>query len=233
MIWAVDLLTNLDAAQEPQEVFALVERAALALGFEYCAYGMRVPVPLTRPQVLMFNNYPVAWRRRYEEARYVEVDPTVRHGRISQQPLIWSDEVFSATPELWNDARDSGLRFGWAQSSLDGQSVGGMLTLARSTGPLRSRELAAREPEMRWLVSVAHQGFRRVQATRSSVQLSEREKEVLRWSADGKTSDEIAEILAIAVATVKFHTRNAGLKLGTINRTATVARAAILGLLAE
>ena len=50
--------------------------------------------------------------------------------------LVWTDKVFAATPALWDEARDHGLRVGWAQSSLDGFGVGGMLTLSRPTEPL-------------------------------------------------------------------------------------------------
>ncbi|MCZ2903682.1 helix-turn-helix domain-containing protein [Burkholderia thailandensis] len=54
---------------------------------------------------------------------------------------------------------------------------------------------------------------------------------ILRWHADGKTAAEIGEILQISMDTVKFHTKNAVTKLGAANKTAAVARAAILGFL--
>ncbi len=231
--WADDLLCQLDLAEGEDAVFAHVRRAAETLGFEYCAYGMRLPGPMTRPRIIMVNNYPAAWQERYARRRYVDVDPTVRHGRRTERPIIWSDEVFSASPDLWSETRDAGLRVGWARSSLEGPGIGGMLTLARSDEPISERSLAATQSKMRWLASVAHQSFRRVLAHRWVVSLSSREREVLRWAADGKTFAEISKILNISIATAKFHARNAATKLGAPNLTATVARAAMLGLLAE
>lgn len=61
--------------------------------------------------------------------------------------------------------------------------------------------------------------------------LTGRELEVLKWAAYGKTSREISEILIISVNTVNFHMKNAMSKLETVNKTATVARASMLGLL--
>ena len=61
--------------------------------------------------------------------------------------------------------------------------------------------------------------------------LSVREKEVLRWAGDGKTSDQISQILNLSVSTVNFHLRNAMLKLDAPNKTAAVVRAIFLGLL--
>lgn len=232
MNWTDELLREIESADDEHALFATVQCAAEALGFDYCAYGMRIPVPVTKPRTIMLNSYPKAWQERYVEKNYLKVDPTVLLGRFSQQPIIWGDEIFAKTPELWNDARDAGLRVGWAKSILESQSVGGMLTLARADEPLTAKELAAKEHHMRWLANTAHQGFRRILAARWNIPLSSREKEVLRWAADGKTISEISEIMDISIATVKFHTRNAVDKLGTVNRTAAVARAVVMGLLA-
>jgi LuxR family maltose regulon positive regulatory protein len=61
--------------------------------------------------------------------------------------------------------------------------------------------------------------------------LTEREMEVLRLMAAGLTNREIAERLVVSPETVKKHTANIYGKLGTRNRTETVARARQLDLL--
>jgi LuxR family maltose regulon positive regulatory protein len=61
--------------------------------------------------------------------------------------------------------------------------------------------------------------------------LSERELTILRLIATGRTNQEIAEILVIAVSTVKSHINHLYGKLGTQTRTEAVAIAQDLGLL--
>ncbi|MTJ79618.1 MAG: hypothetical protein F8N37_01155 [Telmatospirillum sp.] len=61
--------------------------------------------------------------------------------------------------------------------------------------------------------------------------LTEREIEVLRWTASGKTSGEISDILSISVNTVNFHLKNTITKLRTANKTAAVFEAARAGIL--
>lgn len=235
--WVQELLALAlyDETAGEQTVFRKIESTAQALGFEYCAYGRRGPLPLSKPAVQMINNYPVSWQAHYARAGYLAIDPTVAHGRRSTQPLVWNDAIFSSSPELWADARAAGLRVGWAQSSLDGYGVGGMLSLVRSTDPLGQSELAAKEAAMRWLAQVTHLTMSRVlgpapQGT-ASISLTPREAEILKWHADGKTAEEISDILLISMDTVKFHTRNAAQKLGAPNKTAAVVRAVMLGLL--
>ena len=58
------------------------------------------------------------------------------------------------------------------------------------------------------------------------VHLSDREIEVLTWAARGKTSAEIAQILALSKRTVDFHIDNARDKLGVATRIQAIVKAA-------
>ena len=62
-------------------------------------------------------------------------------------------------------------------------------------------------------------------------QLTEREREVLAWIAQGKSAWEIGAILCISKRTVDVHTQNAARKLGAVNRTQAVAIALSQGVI--
>lgn len=59
--------------------------------------------------------------------------------------------------------------------------------------------------------------------------LSAREIDCLAWAFQGKTDQEIAEIIDRSYATVRFYITSAATKLGTVNRAQTLAKAATLG----
>jgi DNA-binding CsgD family transcriptional regulator len=61
--------------------------------------------------------------------------------------------------------------------------------------------------------------------------ISEREKEVLNWLKQGKSSWDISVILAISERTVNYHVYNIMDKLGATNRPQAVAIGARLGLI--
>lgn len=61
--------------------------------------------------------------------------------------------------------------------------------------------------------------------------LSQRERACLCWTARGKSSWEIGEILSISQNTVNFHIKNAMRKLETSSRTVAAIKAMQLGLI--
>ncbi len=61
-------------------------------------------------------------------------------------------------------------------------------------------------------------------------QLTEREIEILKWTAAGKSADDIALILSMKKRTVHFHVANAVQKMGVSNKTAAVVQAALSGM---
>lgn len=230
--WRGRHLEAMEAAADAAGLFRVLSAAARELGFDYCAYGMRMPLPLTQPATFMVNNYPAEWQARYAQQGYLENDPTVKHGMTSLLPLAWSESLFAGARPLWEEARAYGLQVGWAQASRTPDGAAGLLTLARSHEPLSESELRRSEATMSWLAHAAHQGLSRMQRRDCPTPvLSARETEVLRWMADGKTSSEAAAILDLSERTVNFHVANALVKLGAANKTAAVVKAALLGLL--
>ncbi len=235
MGWQEEHIQALLTIQSEHELFKALGKITHELGFDYCAYGLRTLFPVTRPKVVMMNNYPDGWQRLYQEKDYLAIDPTVHHVTHSPLPVIWSDDLFASVPEMWEDARSFELNVGWAQSSRDAYGAGGMLTLARSGEPLTDVELHDKGFKMIWLTQIAHLGMSHCLTAKLvpelDIRLTNRELDILKWTADGKTAGEISEILGISERTINFHISNAMEKLGTSNKLAAAVKAALLGFL--
>lgn len=233
--WREEQTEALMGAENEEVFFAAIARAGKALGFEYCAYGLRMPLPISNPKMMLLNNYSPAWQQRYVSQNYLHIDPTVAHGIRSVAPLVWSKALFDSAPEFWEDARSHGLHHGWAQSSYDANGNVGMLTLARSHDELTQTELRDNSLRLTWLAQAVHEaGVRLATSQREAVpaiSLTAREVEVLRWTAEGKTSSEVGQIMDITERTVNFHVTNSLVKLGVVNKTAGVVKAAMLHLI--
>ncbi len=233
--WIEEQLHLLLNVSSKDELFSGLTKAARLLEFDYFAYGLRINMPVTSPKIEMLNNYPEQWQQQYSAQNYVAIDPTVKHGSQSLRPVVWSEELFSNTPNLWEEASSFGLRFGWAQSTHSLPGISGMMTLARSASDLNELELTAKSALMVWFTQIAHIGLQDIllpeMLPELNVNLTLREMEILRWTADGKTSNEVSVILGIAERTVNFHLNNAMSKLNVINKTAAVVKAVQLGII--
>jgi DNA-binding NarL/FixJ family response regulator len=63
------------------------------------------------------------------------------------------------------------------------------------------------------------------------VSLTDREIEALSWSAQGKSSTDIAVLMSVSERTVNFHITNAMRKLGVATRIQAAVKASIAGLI--
>lgn len=233
--WLDGLLAWTGSIQTERDLLDGVQRYANELNFEWFSLGLCTALPLSSPALHMRSNFSASWQRRYEQAGYLHVDPSVQHGRRHNLPFIWSGQIMQRAPDFWEEARAEGLRHGWACARTHASRHQSMLTLARSDTALGAAELDANETKMRWLGDAIAPSLERLLVAPAyqaqCYQLTSREIEVLRWTADGKTQEEIGRILAISFDTVKFHIKNAVAKLGTPNKTAAVVRAAVLGII--
>lgn len=233
--WQDDQLSILAKATTAQGLFTALARLVREQGFDLCSYGIRPPLPIAEPRITVYDNFPDSWHEKYRRFNYVQVDPTVQHGLRSLLPLVWSDALFGAVPEFWEDARGHGLRYGWAQPCRDAIGIAGMLTVARSHEPLTEQELRERVPRLLWITQIAHAGMSRLALKRllpeGGLRFSKREIGVMRWTAEGRTAAEVAQLLGISERTANFHISNVVAKLGVTNKTAAVIRMALLGFL--
>lgn len=217
------------------DLFQRTTRKVADLGFEFCAFYLRFPLPVSNPTVVTFDNYPQAWRALVREKKYLATDPTIKHALHYQSSLVWSDHAFAGAPKLWHDMRAHGLQVGWAQPARDARNIVGLLTVARSENPLTPGEIKEKQATLAWIAQTTHLAMTRHLAPKlmpaTTRRLTAREVDVLRWTAEGKTSNEISTILDISERTVNYHANNAVAKLGVSNKTAAAAHAALLGIL--
>ncbi|SIT40102.1 Transcriptional activator protein SolR [Paraburkholderia ribeironis] len=232
--WRNEIIGALMSARGCDEAFAAIALHAKEWGFDYCAYGGRLPLPICRPAFFLINNYPEEWQRVYRKSNYLRIDPTVQQGLRRATPILWSD-LADTEHEFWAHAREFGLQHGWSQASHDAGGTVGMLTVAREHEPIGASELVNVEHRLKLLAHAAHSvmsGFALPAILPESAStLSPREREVLRWTAEGKTCYEIGMILGLTERTVNFHVNRAVCKLDASNKTHATVKAALLGIL--
>lgn len=204
------------------------------LGFDYYAYGVRHTIPFTRPKTEVHGTYPKAWLERYQMQNYGAVDPAILNGLRSSEMVVWSDSLFDQSRMLWNEARDWGLCVGATLPIRAPNNLLSVLSVARDQQNISSFEREEIRLRLRCMIELLTQKLTDLEhpmLMSNPVCLSHREREILQWTADGKSSGEIAIILSISESTVNFHHKNIQKKFDAPNKTLAAAYAAALGLI--
>lgn len=227
MPFSADVLNVLAREVSPNLRCDLLHGLIVQLGFDFFGFTCWTSFD---PRPKLWSTWPGGWIQRYRSRNYMEVDPRIDHCRRSILPISWNQDFFRDAPGLWDDAQAFGLCHGWSQGS-HSEGVFSILDVARQEGPIGDEEWYEKAGQVLLLCNLIHmQQVEDLKRRIADLHLSTREIEVLRWSAIGKTAEEVADILHLSESTVNFHARNTIVKLGVQNKVAAIARATQLGL---
>lgn len=234
--WKESQLNQLSRTTEIDIAYRISLGFAKNIGFKFFAFSTTYPIKTDHFNTVQLNNYPTDWNIEYEQKNFSAIDPVVAHCNHSRLPVLWSEELFSKTPCLWDALEKQGLQHGWSQSVHDEDSgVCSILSLARSHCPITAFELYENLGFSvfigRHLHALIAQTLPRKSTKPSVPHLSPREIDVLKLAADGKTAYESAMILNLSARTVNFHVQSAILKLGVNNKISAVIAATKDGIL--
>ncbi|PVZ13880.1 MULTISPECIES: autoinducer binding domain-containing protein [unclassified Pseudomonas] len=236
MIGFAQELNELACATQPDEWLSLLQRAATNMGASGFLIALKPNKAADNSAAVIHSNFRSAWRAQYDAHAYANIDPVVAHSLKNKFPIIWNDAIYrsSAEKNFSEEAAHHGLRQGFTLPIHEPQGEVGMLSLSYAN---HSPKAFAKDMEILLGRAILLRDFalggapRLLGTTAERPQLTEREREVLYWSAAGKTSWEIGVILSIASASVEFHFKNIRRKFGVSSRRLAVVRAIELGLI--
>ena len=216
------------------ELLHIIDASRAKFGFDYYSFGLKPLYPLNNDRIQFFNNYPDDWNQEYQSNQYAIMDPPIAHAHKSTIPLIWSPKTFETAPELQHGALNHGIEHGWSQAYRVHSGLF-MFTLARPDKSLIENEVLEKTAMLSWFSQSVSEALERLLSDDLSsmpeLSLTTREVEVLRWTANGKTSKEIAIILGVTESTVNFHLKNIIAKMNVSNKLSAAIKATALNLL--
>jgi LuxR family quorum-sensing transcriptional regulator LasR len=210
---------------------------AETLGFDSVLYGGRFTVDGFRTVEHVESNYQTRWFEIYAQEGFEQIDPTVTHAMHSVAPLIWSDSMLrSPRQRQFGAAANSfGLVTGVSIPVHSREGDVGLLNLSSSeSGALADRLVRSNLAWAALIGQVTHEAMRRIvkrTAWQSRPRLTQRESEVLRWLAAGKSTWDTSMLLGISEHGVVHHVRNLLDKFEVPTRRQAIAKAAALGML--
>lgn len=229
---ANDLLNIIDLGlhcQTEEDLRRLVLSLQDLVTFEFTLCALSVTSCSSADPYRIVNvSYPVSWLELYMSEHLDKIDPVMAEHRLSFGLQYWADSYkkHEAEKKFVACAEDHGLKAGYSYGlKVEGGKRASLFSFAG-----RSMERSRRDCcILKRIVPHLHQALVRIAAPLDSPpempykKLSPREKEVLLWIKEGKTTSEISSILKISERTVKFHVRDILRKVHASTRAQAVA----------
>ncbi|WP_163266205.1 LuxR family transcriptional regulator [Chelativorans alearense] len=219
---------------------ALVEKFRLAIQMFGCKYFILTGLPFGRQRfenLVLKRFWPEEWMSHYLSSDYIKQDPVVRTCVTSKIPFTWKEAAVQtslyspAADRIMMEAADAGLRDGCCVPIVVRNAPTGCISLAAEAPIARTDALSSLN-----MLSLAFASRLQLLAEhacrKGRPRLSEREREVLSWVAEGKTTWAISCIMTISESTVNKHITNAMRKLDCVTRAQVVVKALIVGEIA-
>lgn len=214
-------------------------RFAQEMGFERVSAALAIDRPGDKPFFEMVGNTPQAFldaSRNHEDALR---DPVFRRMRSSGLPFLYDQATYvgEGAADLWERQAEFGYRTGISMALHMPAGRHFLLGVDRSQAlPDDDSACTRMMADLQLLAAYAQETAVRVLGPESPAlacvpRLTSREREVLQWTREGKSSWAVGEILGLSENTVNFHLRNAMKKLDASSKHVAILRAITLGLL--
>lgn len=223
---ALDFIECLEGHSTVPAAMDALETAFTRFGFETIIVT-GLPNPDQQfSQMVLAKRWPAEWFRLYTERGFDRDDPVLRHCRRSVNPFEWAEAPYASereprAVEVMRRAADFRMARGFIVPihGLSGYEA------AVSLGGLDLDLNIRSKPALHLMAMYGFDRIRRLltPAVAPPQRLTQREREVLVWTSQGKSAWEIGEILNIKQRTAEEHLATAGRKLGAMNKTHAVA----------
>lgn len=226
------ILNEIMAAGSVQRSIEIISRH---YAIDYVTFHMINTANKTLDNPFVRTTYPAEWVSFYLLNNYVNKDPILREAISSDTPFCWSEiEPTASEQEIFIKAAQFGVfESGYSIPCTDNWGRKSVLSLNSALAPEdwaefineNAADLVGLSKDL--IVQAVAEAF----AEQGEMQqLSPRERECLRWTAEGKTYSEIAIILDLSEHTIRSYLKVARLKLDSVSLAQAVAKASRMGM---
>lgn len=215
-------------APEELDVLARLRAICDELEVEHACFASKVPGNDT---LVGFATYSEHWRMHYLEQGFHLIDPTLQKMMHAMAPVDWERmRHLDGYAPVFRDAEDFQIPAMGISVPIRGpfgeRSVLTLATRARAEQwAVQRRAIIHDVQQLSALLNDEIMRSGKVMMHMQRPDLSQRELEILQWTAAGKSQQDVADILSISNRTVEVHLRSARTKLCAVTTVQAVARA--------
>jgi DNA-binding CsgD family transcriptional regulator len=226
-------------AADMQTLESRLVRFANDLGFGIISGALILEHGAGRVSTFPYGNIPKAYQSTSENDDRGKRDPVMRRLKRLSAPFVYDQSMYVSeeASDLWEVQALFGYKTGIAMAlhlpggkhflmgvDRDQPLPGDDVVVTRMMADLQLLAVHAQETAVRLLVPEAVE-------IQYLPRLTEREIEILKWTAEGKSAWAVGQILNISEHNVKYHIKRILMKLAVGSKHQAAARAKALGLI--
>ncbi len=184
------------------------------------------------PRPVLYDGWPAEWSEHYTRSNHFSHDPCVLRSRFAGKPFLWSElsreRMSPQQLRVMDEATEFDMLEGLCVPVYEPYKAPAVVTVAADHVALGTNDLPVLE-------IVSTHAFRALQRLRGTAhqpvynELTNRERDILAWTAAGKSAEDIGCILSISKLTVERHLRNIREKLDATNSIHAAVKALLRG----
>lgn len=208
----ISMLKEIESIMTASNTEDLKKQLSTILGnydIPHFLYGIRIPQVNKQTKDMIIDVYPQKWMEHYMKSSYIEVDSVLHYSLNNNLPIIWRDDIFTASQQMREESKEVGLEFGvsFPIHSVTGEN--GIFSIATPVGKAVNNEAFMLTSTLLPYIHEKIKDLERHNRFYPNIpQLTKRELEILKWAAIGKTAFETSCIVNLAERTVVYHLTN-------------------------
>ncbi|KAA1183224.1 helix-turn-helix domain-containing protein [Photorhabdus heterorhabditis] len=204
------------------------------LDFEFYSIYQEEKYPFTTKKYVLITNLNTESMGGYNRNDHHDSDQLMNGDFIFSIPSICNDKTSEHTDFMIKKTNQNEIRNSISIKIKGYHGERSIFSVSRKEGAISHNEILNKAGMLGILANECIKTFNNLKNKKDKIivpTLSTREVEVIRWTCEGKTSAEIANILDISTRTVNFHINNVMEKLVVPNKVAAVAKAIAYNLI--
>jgi DNA-binding CsgD family transcriptional regulator len=209
------------------------------LDFEIISGALVIESPGGRSSLVRLGNTPQAFQSLSQSESIGKRDPVWRRLKRDSAPFIYDQTTYvnEHAGDLWEDMAAFGYKTGIAMALHLPRGLHFLLGVDRERAlPEDDLRLTRMIADFHLLAAHAQIAALRLLGpktleTTNELQLTSREIEILKWTAEGKSAWAVGQILSTSENNVNYHVKRMLTKLGVATKHQAAARARWLGLI--
>lgn len=230
--WYKEKAEDFAGIKDSQQLAAQLQGIAKENQFERALLVLEFPTPFSRRKCAVITKGESTWLGPIDHDYVAPLRSSLEASARLIEAITWASDCDSVIFQSQDGAQTHGLTSGMTYTTVATSGVIYSLLFFRVGRVVTEQERYTLSLQLRCISDLVKRAGQRLGLEHApGFELTPQEIDILRWTADGKCTYDVARIMGISENTVNYHVKKVLGKIGCVSKLQAVAHAASWKLL--